>query len=124
MAQDNPNLIELIETVREFIDEIMPKLDGQDRYHALCSVFLLDIVARELSSEWRAVETPDDQRLMSLLGEEVPQTEILQRLSEAIRDGRFKERESELFETLLRHVEAKIAITKPSYLEQFKDPID
>ena len=124
MAQDNPNLIELIETVREFIDEIMPKLAGQDRYHALCSVFLLDIVARELSSEWRAVETPDDQRLMSLLGEEVPQTEILQRLSEAIRDGRFKERESELFETLLRHVEAKIAITKPSYLEQFKDRAD
>ena len=124
MAQDNPNLIELIETVREFIDEIMPKLDGQDRYHALCSVFLLDIVARELSSQWRAVETPDDQRLMSLLGEEVPQAEILQRLSEAIRDGRFKERESELFETLLRHVEAKLAITKPSYLEQFKDPTD
>ena len=124
MAQDNPNLIELIETVREFIDEIMPKLAGQDRYHALCSVFLLDIVTRELSSQWRAVETPDDQRLMSLLGEEVPQTEILQRLSEAIRDGRFKERESELFETLLRHVEAKIAITKPSYLEQFKDRAD
>ena len=124
MAQDNPNLIELIETVREFIDEIMLKLDGQDRYHALCSVFLLDIVARELASEWRAVETPDDQRLISLLGEEVPQTEILQRLSEAIRDGRFKERESELFETLLRHVETKIAITKPSYLEQFKDRTD
>ena len=124
MPQDNPNLIELLETVREFIDEIMPKLDGQDRYHALCSVFLLDIVARELASEWRAVETPDDQRLISLLGEEVSQTEILQRLCEAIRDGRFKERESELFETLLRHVEAKIAITKPSYLEQFKDRTD
>lgn len=119
MAQDNPNLIELVETVGEFINEITPKLEGQDRYHALCAAFLLDIVARELTQEWQPQETPDDRRLKSLLGEDLPQAEILKHLSEAIRAGEFKDRDSELFEILRRHVEAKIKVTKPSYFDQF-----
>ena len=120
MAQDNPNVIELVQTVREFIGEITTKLEGQDRYHALCSAFLLEIAERELSAEWRALETPDDRRLKALLGDEVATDEILSAMSRAIREGRFKARESELFDTLLQHVEAKIAVTKPSYVEQFK----
>ena len=120
MAQDNPNVMELVQTVREFIEEVMPKLDGQDRYHALCSIFLLEIVERELSIDWQPLETADDRRLKALLGDEIPKDEILSSLSKAIREGRFKDRESELFDTLLRHVEAKIAVTKPSYIDQFK----
>mgnify|MGYP001824896217 CR=1 FL=1 len=120
MAQDNPNVIELVQTVREFIEEITAKLDGQDRYHALCAAFLLEIVQRELSSEWQPVETSDDKRLKTLLGDEVSKQEILSSLSQAIREGRFKDRESEMFDTLLQHVEAKIAVIKPSYIDQFK----
>ena len=33
MAHDQPDVPELIDTVREFLDGISAKLDGQDRYH-------------------------------------------------------------------------------------------
>lgn len=116
MAQDNPSVSELIETVHEFIADISEKLDGQDKYFALCSMFLLEIVQRELK-DWQPSVTDDDKRLMNLLDEDSSPTEVLAQLSDKIKQGGFDERMDELLAVLLKHVEAKVKVTKPSYLE-------
>jgi hypothetical protein len=115
MAQDNPSVSELLETVHEFIADVSEKLDGQDKYFALCSMFLLEIVQRELK-DWQPSITDDDKRLMSLLDEKSSSTEVIEQLSEKIKQGGFDDRMDELLGVLLKHVEAKVKVTKPSYL--------
>lgn len=117
MAQDTPDISELITTVKEFINGISHKLEGQDKYFALCSVFLLEIVQRELK-DWQACNTEDDKRLMSLLPQPVEQAEVVASLSAMIGNGEFDDRLEELLPVLLKHVEAKVAITNPAYLDR------
>ena len=117
MAHDWPSLPELINTVRDYIDDLTPRLQGMDRYHALCSLQLLDVVQRELH-EWTPRETPDDARLRALgdLGPEVPRDELTARLSAQIHAGKFDQRMAELERAMLEHVMAKVRVTKPGLL--------
>ncbi len=117
MAHDWPSLPELINTVREYIDDLTPRLQGMDRYHALCSLQLLDVVQRELH-EWTPRETADDIRLRALgeLGTDVPRDELTARLSAQIHAGKFDQRMAELESAMLEHVMAKVRVTKPGYL--------
>ena len=117
MAHDWPTLPEIINTVREYIDDLTPRLAGMDRYHALCSLQLLDVVQRELN-EWQSRETSDDARLRALaaLGAEVPRDELTARLSAQIHAGLFDARMPELEAAMLEHVIAKVRVTKPGYL--------
>lgn len=119
MAQDLPDIPELVRTANEFIERIVPKLDGQDRYHAMCTKFLLEIVERELS-QWTPTLTTDDMRLMNFLGDETfaNGAETIAALSAAIRTGSFDQRMEELLPVLIKHVESKVEITKPSYLDE------
>ena len=117
MAHDWPSLPELVITVREYIDDLTPRLQGMDRYHALCALQLLDVVMRELH-EWTPRETHDDTSLRTLggLGPEVPRDELTARLSSQIHAGKFDQRMAELERAMLEHVMAKVRVTKPSYL--------
>lgn len=117
MAHDWPSLPEMITTVREYIDDLTPRLSGMDRYHALCSLQLLDVVQRELK-EWQALETADDARLRALAGldADVPRDELTARLSAQIHAGKFDARMPELEAAMLAHVIAKVRVSKPGYL--------
>ena len=117
MAHDWPSLPELVDTVREYIEDLTPRLQGMDRYHALCAVQLLDVVTRELQ-EWTPQETRDDARLRALgdLGPAVPRDELTARLSDQIHAGKFDQRMAELERAMLEHVMAKVRVTKPAYL--------
>ncbi len=117
MAHDQPDVPELIKTVREFLGGIAAKLDGQDRYHALCAVYLLEIVERELA-EWRRGETPDDRRLRALA--KLPDAAVdslAERLSADIRAGKFDETMDELLDALTEHVVAKVRVSRPASLD-------
>ena len=115
MSQDPPSLDELLETVREFVDEIAPQLAGRDRYHALCASFLLEVVRREVahgdagSSEERAM-------LGRYLGPTEGGADGLAALAHAIRTGGLDERYDELLEDLTRHVVGQVRITRPDVL--------
>lgn len=118
MAHDLPDLPELVRTARDFIARVTPKLDGEDRYHALCSTFLLEIVLRELE-QWAPRATADDERLRALLDDpERPLDRLTADLSAAIRSGSFDERMPELLTALIAHVESKVAVTKPAFLDE------
>lgn len=118
MAHDQPDLPEILRTVREFIDDLVPRLGGLERYHALCALHLLDIALRELVAEWRHTETDDDRRLRALLGTDaaLSSAEVRARLAHDIRDGRFDAELPALLAPLLAHVVAKVRIAKPDVL--------
>ena len=124
MAQDLPDIPELVRTSREFVERITAKLDGEDRYHALCTSYLLDIVQRELT-DWAPQITEDDERLRKLLGDEtVPLASLTEALSEAIRAGKFDDKMPALLDALISHVESKVSTTKPSYLAETPSSTD
>ena len=92
MPHDQPDIAELVRTANEFLTNVIPRLDGQDRYFAMCSSFLLDIVQRELV-EWAPRESEDDRRLQALLGgEKTHRQDLTAALSAAIRAGQFDDR--------------------------------
>jgi hypothetical protein len=117
MAHDTPELAEILRTVHEFIRGVMPRLQGMDRYQALCSQNLVEIALRELD-EWRPLETEDDQRLRRLceVGEEVPRDTLAPRLAARIAAGDFDTRMDELRAELLAHTIAKVRVSRPAHL--------
>ncbi len=117
MAHDLPDLPELIRTSRDFIERVTPKLEGEDRYHALCSTFLLEIALRELTG-WAPQVSDDDERLRALLGDpQRPLDCLTADLSAAIRSGDYDDRMPELLSALIAHVESKVRVTKPAFLD-------
>ncbi|MEQ8234177.1 MAG: DUF6285 domain-containing protein [Gammaproteobacteria bacterium] len=117
MAHDGPVLPEMLATVREFIADITPRLDGLDRYHALCAQFLLDCAQRELT-EWRHATSADDERLRALVDAPAarPMDDVVRELAAAIRTGRFDDDLESLLETLTAHVVDKVRVAKPAVL--------
>ena len=118
MPHDMPDMPDLLQTVRDFIDELMPRLDAQDRYHALCALYLLDIARRELG-EWVHQPTSDDARLAALVegGAEMPPELVIKTLCENIRDGQHDDRLPQLFEVMQAHVIDKVRVSRPDYLQ-------
>lgn len=118
MPHDSPDVPELLRTAHEFVVRITGGLEGQDRYHAMCTAFLLEIAMRELE-EWQPMPTADDKRLRDLLGDpERPREKLAADLCAAIRAGKFDDDMPALLDQLIRHVESKVRVAKPSYLAQ------
>jgi hypothetical protein len=66
-VQDRPTAIELLTSVREFLEQdVMPGLEGRKRFHALVSANVLAIVARELAGE-ETMLVAEWERLRDLL---------------------------------------------------------
>jgi hypothetical protein len=117
MPHDQPDIAELVRTANEFLTNVTPRLEGQDRYFAMCSSFLLDIVQRELV-EWAPLESADDRRMQAVLGEKkADRKDLAAELSGAIRAGAFDDRMDWLLEELIGHVTSKVEVSKPSYLK-------
>ncbi len=117
MAHDWPVLPDLLQTVREFIDELSPRLGKQDRYHALCSIYLLDIAQRELN-EWSTTRTEDDDRLAQWVagGDAMAPQDVIKMLCTNIRSGQHDDQLDQLFEAMQAHVSAKVRVSRPDYL--------
>ncbi len=97
--QDRPTAVELLAAVRDFLEQdVLPRLDGRDRFHALVAANVLGIVARELADE-EAMLVAEWQRLRQLIaiedakpparvdGLHAAVRELTRRLCERIRAG-------------------------------------
>lgn len=115
MSQDLPKLPDLLRTVREFVDEITPQLDGRDKYHALCASYLLDIVMRELSLG-PAIDEDEKSMLTHFIGMETDLEHGYATLARAIRSGSLDARWDQLMTLLTRHVVNKVRVTRPDQL--------
>lgn len=115
MSQDNPAFAELLRTVREFIDDITPKLEGQDRYHGLCASYLLSITERE-GALGEAIDREEAAALAAFNGTRAPLPEAWAALAGDIRRGQCDERWDELMTLVTRHVVNKVRVSKPDHL--------
>lgn len=122
MPHDWPELPDLLVTVREFLDDLTPRLEGQDRYHALCAAYLLNIAGRELK-EWSRPATQDDARLAALVpdSELMSPAEVVSALCRDIRAGKHDERLPELMTVMHAHVSSKVRVSRPEYLDESSD---
>ena len=127
--QDRPTAVELLTSVREFIEQdLLPDLEGRKRFHALVSANVLAIVARELAGE-ATMLVAEWERLRDLLGsddaaptrlDELKSSvdQLTRRLCDRIRAG---DADGGAFgEAVRAHVRAtvvdKLRIANPKYL--------
>lgn len=92
-----PATADMLAAVAEFLEEIGPRLDAGDRYHALVCRHLLAMAGRELDSP--PLEDWDEAALAA-----------------AIRAGAHDPAEGELLEKLLDRTVARVRLTKPDHL--------
>ena len=116
MSQPRPALDDLLATVRQFIDELMPTLDGETRYRAQVSSFLLSICERELGAG-AAHDAADRAAWETLLKTSQDDPILLkQQLCAKIRDGGFDSDFDRVLETVLARTIADVGIVRPDHL--------
>ena len=115
--QDRPSAAELLEAVREFVEQdAQPALEGRGGFHARVAANALGIVERELVLG-PSVEAPVVARLAALLGHAGSVRDLVAELATAIREGTVDDNDDEVVGTVLDVVRAKLAIANPRYAE-------
>jgi hypothetical protein len=126
--QDRPTSSELLAAVRDFIEELLPDLEGRRLFHARVAANVLAIVEREMDAEEEMVRE-EWMRLVALLGVEdrAPDTlaetktavrELSRQLALAIRGGQMDDRWDELMAAVEMTVADKLRVANPAYAEE------
>ena len=108
MNRDQPGMEEILVTVREFIDEITDRLEGIDRYHAMCASYLLSVAQREVTQG--AVVDAGDAAALDGLPQDAGE------FAARLRQGEFDAQWEALLPRMLEHVINKVRISKPEHL--------
>lgn len=123
MSQDNPDIQEILTTVKEFAEGVARRTSGAERYDALCAAFLMGVVQRELMLAGRQ---DDDQlaQLRSLLAgqseldlQELALPELYRIFSKNVRQGRYDNDWQSAFDFAFGQVVDKVRVTNPDHLE-------
>ena len=118
MASDEPNVSDLLTTVKEYLTQLKPKLNAEDRYFALCCVYLLEIVEREIGADPRSVASSKGLFDELLDGaSEMTAREKIENICEDIRAGDFDDDLERLHQKVFDHVVSKVKISDPTILE-------
>ena len=116
MPTDRPNAAELVEAVREFLeDHVAPNVDGQLAFHARVAINALAIVERTMG-QGDAMDDAELERLKYLLDRDGNLAELNAALCRAIRAGKIDGQREALLAHLRRTAEDKIALANPRYL--------
>ena len=116
MSQDLPDLPELLRTVREYLDDITDKVPDKDRYHAMCSSYLLAVAERELKVGVD-FNRDEERRLADFLGRPVVLPAGYAALGREIRAGSHDADWDTVFALVLAHVINKVNVSKPEHLD-------
>lgn len=115
MRQDLPDLPDLLRTVRDFIDAMIPVVPDKDRYHAMCCSYLLAVAEREVTGGAQAsqhmalaLETLGQNAGMSLDSTET--------LATRLREGALDAHWDAALEAVLTLVLARVRVSKPGHL--------
>lgn len=110
LAQDRPDAANILRTVADFLSTLQPKLQGEDKYHTQVSVYLLGIVARELSSHAALPAAAAALQAEILAGSGADPTAWLAR---QIRSGALDDRFADVLTLLLAAGDARAGIVRP-----------
>jgi len=117
--QDVPSAAELIEAVREFLEnDVHATAEGRTKFHARVAMNVLGIVQRELELG-PAADAAERERLLDLLAGTGPEStlgELNAELARRIRSGSFTGTREALIAHLRETIRDKLAIANPRYL--------
>lgn len=116
MKQDQPGAHDLVGTVREYLDGLAAKLDEEHRFDLRVATHLLGIAERELRDRPDFTAEESDE-IRALTAAEDGEDEVAA-LCRALRAGDLDDRWDEAFAAVNRTVELKMAVVRPSALEQ------
>ena len=116
MSQDQPNIAEILDTVKEFAQGVAERSSGAERYDALCAAFLMGVVQRELVlGEGQDVRQRIE--LGELTGQQGNLTELYRVFSNSVRDGDYDDKWDSALEFTFNQVIDKVRVTNPNHLE-------
>jgi hypothetical protein len=116
LTQDRPDIPEILKTVAEFISGVAGRSSGGERYNALCAVFLLKVVERELAADTLAAQS-QMRELARLTGAEPSVTEPYAAFCASARAGKLDAQWDAVMAFALSQVIDKVRVTNPDYLE-------
>lgn len=115
MTQPRPTAAELLEAVRDSLDEdVLPALDGRARFHARVARNAVDIVIRELRDGPAAARAERD-RLAALLGHDGDVDRLAGELAVGLRDGSVDADDPAVVDHLRATAAADVAIANPGH---------
>lgn len=116
MPGNRPNVSELVESVREMMENLLQHklVDKSQVYHTRVALNILKLVERELAQS-ASFSQLERESLQRLLGKEGGLPELNDELVARINQGEFDREHTELMAHFLRTVTAKIAIDNPEY---------
>ena len=115
MRQDLPDLPDILRTVRDFIDAITPVVPDKDRYHAMCSSYLLAVAEREVTGGEEASQRMATA-LQALARDSGLTLDSAESLASRLRDGTLDAHWDAAFEAVLALVLARVRVSKPGHL--------
>ncbi len=112
---DRPTAAELVESVREYLEQDVMPGDGRVAFHARVASKVLAMVERELADggeQYRAELT----RLTGLLAYDGTVRELTVELARRIRSGELEDLEEQVFAVVRASVRSKLAVSNPEYI--------
>jgi len=115
MSTNRPNAQELVESVREFLeDKVQPALGEQLSFHTRIAINILKIVERELELGPK-LNREEIERLGQILGQEGGLEELNAALCEKLKNGEIDYQNQEVIEHLRLSTMGKLSIDNPEY---------
>src|SRR5258707_10520802 len=115
MSQDRPSINDILLTVQKFLDDTGPKLQGEAKYHAQVSSYLLGICERELRLAGD-FDRKEAAALSAFLSSEAPLPAMTETLCANIRAGKYDDKWDEVLNLVLTETIDKVKVVKPGHL--------
>lgn len=116
MSQDQPDIDEILTTVRDFAESVARRSSGAERYDALCAAFLMGVVQRELHLGGQQ-DARQLAQLQDLISSDGDLKELYQTFRRKVRAGDYDESWQQAFDLALEQVIDKVRVTNPDHLE-------
>ncbi len=111
---DRPTAVELLESVREYLERDVMTGEGRVAFHARVAAKVLATVERELRAG-PGQYASEHARLRDLLGDDGTVRDQTIELARRIRAGEFDDRNREVLDSVRASVRSKLAVSNPDY---------
>jgi hypothetical protein len=115
MSQDRPSINDILLTVQKFLDDTGPKLQGEAKYHAQVSSYLLGICERELRLAG-AFDRKEVAQLTEFLGSGASLDTMTGELCANIRAGKYDKSWDQVLNLVLEQTIDKVKVVRPGHL--------